>query len=315
MHDSIQQAVTTAPTPPQHVAETESHVSARSPRASHSVTPHVADRDSVRSDSTDVAQTDSLAAAGVREGEVRSGVILVPQDNARLVERISAGGLSWIYGILLVVFCIVAFRFKNNKRYISVLFKNITEVRERHNMFDETVRETSFLILMNVLWSVSAGVILYSAICYLTSRGIDPAGWSGGMSLSSPLHIAVCMGVCTVYPLLMVCAYWVCGNVFSDRVRAGMWAKGFLASQAIMGIVFFPLALLCLSYPASLEIWLISALATFAIGKIMFLWKGFRIFLTQFLSWVLFLYYLCGLEIIPLILTYCGAAFLCRIIQ
>jgi len=288
------------------------HNSAR--HAAHTPHPiHRTDTDSLPLDSASMAKADSLAIKkGPVEGEVKSGVILIPDGNYSFVDRVTVGGLSWIYGILLIVFCLVAFRFKNNKKYLNALFKNLTEVRERHNMFDDTVRETSFLTMLNLLWCVGAGVILYSALVYLSGQGFDPMH-IGHLSLAHPILIGICMGICVLYSIVMWIIYWIVGNVFADRVKAGMWAKGFAASQAIVGIVFFPLALLCLSYPSSLEVWLITALTIFISGKFVFLWKGFRIFFTQFSSWVLFLYYLCSLEVIPLILTYCGAAVLCRI--
>ncbi len=266
------------------------------------------------------SETDSLAidslntVDSVIEGEERSGVILVNEkEEPGLLPGLEFGGISWIYAALLLVFCLVAFRFRNNKKYMRTIFKSLTEIRERHNVFDDTVRETSFLFLLNLLWCCSAGVILYCAIHYLAILGFDPMGM---LSFPYPLPtcVAACMGVCMVYELIMWFAYWMVGNVFSDKKKASIWVKGFTSSQGIVGIVFFPLALLCLSYPAHLDWWLISSLVAFILGKICFLWKGFRIFFTQFSSWVLFLYYLCSLEVIPLILTYLGAAALCRFI-
>lgn len=266
-------------------------------------------------DTTLATDTVREVRKGPVEGEIPSGVILVDENASHnLLTRMHPGGMSWIYGGLLLVFCIVALRFRNNKKYLSALFKSMTEVRERHNMFDDTVRETSFLTLLNLLWCCSAGVILYAAIYYMTMRGFDPFG-IGKMTLTSPARAGVCIGVCAVYEIVMWFAYWLVGSVFSDGRKAGMWVKGFVSSQGIVGIVFFPLALMCLSYPVSLEGWLIASLVAFGIGKIVFLWKGFRIFFAQVSSWVLFLYYLCSLEIIPLIITYCGAAYLCRMVQ
>ncbi|MDE6338919.1 MAG: DUF4271 domain-containing protein [Muribaculaceae bacterium] len=47
------------------------------------------------------------------------------------------------------------------------------------------------------------------------------------------------------------------------------------------------------------------------IGKIVFIYKGFRIFFQQLRSWLLFLCYLCSLEIVPLILAYLLAYQIC----
>ncbi|MDE5870106.1 MAG: DUF4271 domain-containing protein, partial [Muribaculaceae bacterium] len=56
------------------------------------------------------------------------------------------------------------------------------------------------------------------------------------------------------------------------------------------------------------------AAGVFILGKIMFIYKGFRIFFNQISSWMLFLYYLCSVEIVPLILTYFATLQLCSIL-
>ena len=77
--------------------------------------------------------------------------------------------------------------------------------------------------------------------------------------------------------------------------------------------MLFPLSLVALNYPKWDVPVLLIAAGVFVIGKIVFLYKGFRIFFTQISSWLLFLYYLCSLEIVPLILTYLGAVTLCTV--
>ncbi len=211
-------------------------------------------------------------------------------------------GLSIVLSALLLLFCIVALRVRNNGRYLSSLLYDLTEVRERHNVFDDTVRETSLLVLLNVLWCFSAGVMLWTAIAFYTPPIPSPA---------PPIGMAVCAGVALAYELIMAAAYYIVGNVFNDRRHARMWLRGFLASQAMAGIPFFATALLVLTQPAWTPWLLLAAAVVFIIAKLLFIWKGFRIFFTRISSWVLFLYYLCSLEIIPLILTYAAATVLC----
>ena len=69
-------------------------------------------------------------------------------------------GMSWILTLLTVLFVIVAIRFRSNSKYLSALFRDAVEVRERRNVFDETVREESFMLILNVLWCLSVGVLL-----------------------------------------------------------------------------------------------------------------------------------------------------------
>ena len=223
-------------------------------------------------------------------------------------------GMSFILGGLFLLFCILGLRFRNNSKYITSLLHNLVEVRVRSNVFDETVRETSFIVLLNLLWSCSAGIVLCALLAY--TMPTDPASSFGIQALSTKpaLCTAVCMGLMILYTCGMALAYLTVGSVFYDAVHAKMWVKGFSASQGILAIVFFPLALLLLYCPQWWQELLWTALGTFLIAKFVFIWKGFRIFFTQFSSWVLFLYYLCSLEIVPLILTYWAACQLCSLL-
>ena len=83
-----------------------------------------------------------------------------------------------------------------------------------------------------------------------------------------------------------------------------MWVRGAAATNGAEAFLLFPFALLALTQPEWNPGVLILAGIVFILGKFLFIFKGFRIFFNQFSSWLLFLYYLCSLEIIPLLLTY-----------
>ncbi len=260
-------------------------------------------------DSLNVA-TDSLAA------KVKTfGMVLDAPEVPEIKPSNSHNmGMSFILAGLFLLFCILGLRFRNNSKYITALLHNLVEVRERSNVFDETVRETSFIVLINLLWSCSAGIVLCALLNYTIPT--DPASSFGIQALVTKpaLCTAVCMGLMVLYTCGMALAYLTVGTVFYDAVHAKMWLKGFSASQGLLAIVFFPLALLLLYCPQWWQELLWTALGTFLIAKFVFIWKGFRIFFTQFSSWVLFLYYLCSLEIVPLILTYWAACQLCSLL-
>ena len=258
---------------------------------------------------------DTVAADTVPVREKVFGVTLEMPERPTVERAVKNDGLSWILGGMFILFFTIGLRFRNNQKYVTSLLRNLVEVRVRQNVFDETVRETSFLILLNLLWSCSAGIILCRLIAHTV--GNNPI-WSFGipaLTTSPSLCMAICMGVMIVYTCFMALCYLMVGSVFSDLVKAKMWLKGFAASQGLLSILYFPLAMLLLFYPEWADILFWTALCTFLLAKIIFIWKGFRIFFTQFSSWVLFLYYLCSLEIVPLILTYWVACFLCGLLK
>ena len=169
---------------------------------------------------------------------------------------------------------------------------DLISTRVRQNTFDDTVRETSLLVLLNILWCGSAGLLCF---CVYGESGVAPVNRTIGI-LSG-------MGMAAVYSLFLYISYWTLGWVFSDRSHAELWVRGYAASQALMAPAFFILALLAFCCPGSFVIGGI-AIIVFVVVKLAFIFKGYRIFFNQFSSWVLFLCYLCSLEIVPLILCY-----------
>ena len=217
----------------------------------------------------------------------------------------SSAGMSWVYAGMLALFVIVCLRMSRSRRYIAALISTITEVRRRNNLFDDTIRESSFLILADILWISSAGVILYGAL----SRW-HPASVAVNAEY---LSIALCMGVTAIYALLMDLTYYVIGAVFSDRYLSAMWVKGNRAVHALESFILLPVSLVYLCVPQWSGITLYCGLAIIAIGALVFICKGFRIFFSEITSWLLFLYYLCSIEIVPIVLAYAMAQKVCSV--
>lgn len=266
------------------------------------------------------ARPDSVAADSVAADTLNAvhhyGVLLTPPEHPGVSARETpSSGMSYIFGILLLLFCITGIRFHNTRKYVTSMLHNLVAIRIRSNVFDETVRETSFLVLLNLMWSCAAGGLLYGLLCLTVA---DNPIWSLGVPAlftHRALSAGVCMGIGVVYTCFMAVAYYVVGCVFSDNKHAVIWLKGFAAAQGLLSFAYLPLSLLLLCWQEWTEIILWIALGLFIMSKIVFIWKGFRIFFTQFSSWLLFLYYLCSLEIVPLILTYLAGMWLCSLLH
>ncbi|MBD5208156.1 MAG: DUF4271 domain-containing protein [Bacteroidales bacterium] len=209
-------------------------------------------------------------------------------------------GLSWVFLVIGILFFAVGMKFRNDVKYLKATFSNLFEVKMRQNVFDDTVKEISFIILLNLLWICSAGILLWQTVRI----------WGGlpEECFAAPWSEAAGIGISTaatgVYVGCLFIGYWVIGRVFTDKTRTTLWTKGASAAMAVESLPMVPLALLTLCYPPWTMTILPIAAGVFIAGKIIFIYKGFRIFFNQMASWMLFLYYLCSLEIVPLILTY-----------
>ena len=252
--------------------------------------------------------TDSLVANDTIEPEPLFGIILSPpvQEPDAPLRNQDNLGMSLILTGLFVLFLIASLRFRNNIKYAVTMFRNVVETRTRQNVFDDTVRETSLIVFLNILWCAWAGIIGYCVFDYLYP--------DSNIFSHRPIGMLCGMMIALAYTIFMWWAYAGVGWVFSDKSRSELWVKGYSASQAIMTPAFYIFALIGICRPeAAMGVGYVSALV-FILAKLIFIWKGYRIFFSQFLSWVLFLCYLCSLEIVPLILCYRSAVYLGRVL-
>ena len=241
-----------------------------------------------------IADSDTLSV----EPQPVYALVLTPPTPPEAAPQRPGGNLSvsLIFTGIFLLFLIIALRFRNNLKYVLAIFKSLMETRTRQNVFDDTVRETSLIVLLNILWCACAGIIVFSVYRFFNPGAIE---WS-----MRGLGMLIGMAMAFAYTIFMCCAYIIVGWVFTDSSHTNLWVKGFVASQALMAPAFFLTALLALCQPETAPGVAIASAIVFIIGKLMFIWKGYRIFFSQFSSWVLFLCYLCSLEIIPLILCY-----------
>ena len=213
---------------------------------------------------------------------------------------------SWIYVILFTVFFLVCLRVRGNFKFLQTFFRDLVVVRERENMFDVTVTETSLIFLVMLLTGCSVGVLLYSGVGLFSSTvPVHAEIPSLGLAVSGQfVSTMVCMLLACAYIGAMWVVYTVVGRVFSDKLHTWLWVRGFTAGTGLSAAVFFPLALLAIAYPEfSLQI-VTAGCAMLTLVKSVFIVKGFRIFFTESSLWVVFLYYLCSLEIVPLVITF-----------
>lgn len=248
------------------------------------------------------ALPDSLAWSTLNPEPVYGMVIDNPVKDYGDENMNAAGpvGMSWVLLTVGLLFCAVGLKFHNNVKYLKALIGNLTDVKVRQNVFDDTVKETSFLLLLNFLWICCAGILLWRII--VLDGGLR--GLENGGNYAEAIGIGISTGMAGVYLGALMAAYWVIGRVFTDTVRTRIWLKGASASTALETLPLLPLSVLTICYEPWSGVILPIAGGVFILGKIIFIYKGFRIFFNQMSSWMLFLYYLCSIEIVPLVLTY-----------
>lgn len=259
----------------------------------------IALRDSIRASKAPLTLAgDSIAGDTLIAPEPQQVIVITPAGAPGYVgvkpERDSAGMWGMVLGVTLV-FVIVCLKYRKNSRYFGSLVRDLYEVRERHNMFDDTVRERWFTILLNLLCALTTGILLaFASLWCSPMRGSMPG--VGDMLWG--------IGISAVYTIFMALLYWMCGRVFSDGKRTGMWLRAFWAAQSLTGACLFIPVLLLWFNPQWSEGLLLVCGGIWLLIRFIFISKGFRIFFARGGSILPFLYYLCSVEAVPVVLVW-----------
>lgn len=210
---------------------------------------------------------------------------------------------SWVILGLIALFLLVSMRYARNFKFLRGIGRELISRRPRRRMFEDTVRETSFLIFLNLLCIVSVGVLLFGGMELL-----HPALRSASRWYTS---LAVAIGCVGVYYVWQWITYFVIGRTFATRADAASWLRGFSSGQGFLGLALFAPALASIFYSAGLYVLVLIAAGAYVLMRIIFIIKGVRIFLPRSTSWMLFFYYLCAVEIAPLVVLYHISTKLC----
>ncbi|MDE5905207.1 DUF4271 domain-containing protein [Duncaniella sp.] len=202
---------------------------------------------------------------------------------------------SGVLCLLIAVFLLLAFNLRHCSTYIKNFSYDLWSVRRTDSTFTvRTFSETGIQISIVLLTCLCEGIIINAA---LTSRG-----------LSTPLatfpEIAAFFVAAGAYYLWQLCAYRVVGYVFTDRLSARQWIKGFNASQALLGLLLTIPALIVLFNPGGAAAVASIGIVCYLIARLIFIFKGFRLFYDNFGSLLYFILYLCTLEIVPVVLIF-----------
>ena len=107
-----------------------------------------------------------------------------------------------------------------------------------------------------------------------------------------------------IFYILQLLIFPFLGYTFSNTKNTSLWTQGFNASQSLMGLLLTPVAVIMLFMPELNSLMLLLSVSLYAIARMAFLMKSFRIFFNKMFHLVYFILYLCGVEI-SLLLIFC----------
>ena len=198
--------------------------------------------------------------------------------------------------LLLAGLLAVALSYHTGYKYIENFFHYMFSTRRRENLFeDHTVNETSILAALIANTCIVEGFLIYLAVQLLQP--------SLASSLQSDVfsHIGVYCGLALGFYIAQWLVYKLLGFVFSDKVGAKLWIDGFKSTQAFLGLTLLPVLFLLMLYPTYGKLLLGVAAGLYLLARLIFIYKGFRIFYSNLSSIIYFILYLCAVEIVPLV--------------
>lgn len=204
------------------------------------------------------------------------------------------GENSWLSTVIVAMLVIIALNISHCRQLFKNFRQNLVGMRQRANAFDNrTANEMRTLFIIIVLLCLSEGILLFSSA---VSAGIVRED-------TSALSMTMLLGLCALcYYLWQLAVYRTIGYAFSDRDATRQWLSGFNASQTLLSLLLIVPALLSLFYTGIAGVMLILASGCYILTRLLFIYKGFRIFYTNFGSLLYFILYLCALEITPLLI-------------
>ena len=197
--------------------------------------------------------------------------------------------------LLLAGMLSVALCYHKGYKYIENFFHYMFSTRRRENLFeDHTVNETGILTALIGNTCIVEGFIIYVAV-RLLCPSLAPL-----LQASVFPHIAMYCGLALLFYAAQWLVYKVLGYTFSDKQGTKLWLDGFKSTQAFLGLLLLPVLFLLLLYPSHGKLLLSVGALLYIMSRLIFVYKGFRIFYGNLSSILYFILYLCAVEIVPL---------------
>ena len=212
--------------------------------------------------------------------------------------------------LLLLGLLAVAMSYHTGYKYIENFFHNMFSTRRRENMFeDHTVNETGILAALIANTCIVEGFITYFAVQQFRPDLV------ASLQSNVFLHIAAFCAIAAGFYVVQRLVYMLLGYTFSDKVGSKLWIDGFNASQSFLGLLLLLVLVPLMLFPARGKMLLTLAALMYLVARLIFIYKGFRIFYSNMTSCIYFLLYLCAVEIVPLALVAGVTVWVCGILS
>ena len=214
---------------------------------------------------------------------------------------------SMIMFLLSCLFLITSYRLGHV--YVSNLIHNMFLTKGKDDLYsDHTMSDTRIIIALMINTCLMEGLLLFYGLSWYNPQ------LTLALQNSVFLHVLVLVFSAGLFLTLQLFMYRLIGFTFSDDRLTDLWVGGFLSSQAALGLLLFPIAVITLVFPATIKMMVTMSIVLYILARIVFISKGFRIFFNNLSSSIYFILYLCAVEIVPPLLALAGTVYVCSIL-
>lgn len=239
--------------------------------------------------------------------DYKEATLVIPEGIDGLQKPETPSQNDSIFLILLCCLVLVATSFRKGTKLLFQLFSITNNNRNRINILNSsTVIESRLRFILLVQTFVMEGIALTFFIRYLNPE-LSHIGY-----FKEILSIAV---LTALYYNLQQLIYRILGSVFSDQNSTRQWLDNHILVNLSLGIILFPIIFCMIYLPGFLNIGLILVTISYILSRIIFIYKGIKIFLRDIYGILYFILYLCALEIIPLFLLYKGMIIIYQFVE
>lgn len=212
-----------------------------------------------------------------------------PQTLAHRTETSS----DWIFGTIIILLTLISIYINSQKFKIKDIFLSVFDTRVLERVFRENNIRTASLLPMEGIYLASLALIILKSTQTLGHFVI---------SLPQPLFFGITLAALIAFILLKNSFIRLLGNIFDDRAATMLYISSNNLFYFIGGLTTTPLLLLLFYISGAQDTLLKTTLIIIAIVFTIRLLRGMQLILTNSKTSKLYLfYYLCILEIIPIL--------------
>ncbi len=216
---------------------------------------------------------------------------------------------DFVLSLLLLLLLLFAFIFRYDFRLFLKMAKDLRQVKPRISLFEDPVGNNRLFLSF-----ITFQALFLHSICLFE---ILRAGAFVPVSTlkESSLLLLFLLTVHFLFYGIKQAFYAFVGFVFADKETYGLWKTGYNAVIGTWGIfLYLPVCMLTFSsLPYLIPVFL--SLFLYITSRIVIIYKTIQIFSPKKDGWFYFSLYLCGQEIMPVLILYAGVVYLYNFIE